>query len=135
MRWIINGAERWHNDGKYKIVWEKSAPSSGSQYVKDFLKNVAQNHMWYEEYRLPTCRLRVDFLCASKKVAIEFNGRQHNEFVKFFAGNRDGFLRQFRNDCKKRKILEENGYTVIELEESDFPLTRQWFVDKYQIYW
>lgn len=133
MRWLVNNREVWHSDNKYRIKWDKKAPSKGAQAVKDFIYQNCRSLIWYEEYRLPSCLLRVDFLCSSKSFALEFQGPQHETFNKHFHENRNGFLQSIKRDIKKEKILNANGYTLIEIFEKDLPLTRKFFLDKYQI--
>lgn len=133
MRWLVNNREVWHSDNKYRIKWDKKAPSKGAQAVKDFIYQNCRNLIWYEEYRLPNCLLRVDFLCSSKNFGVEYQGSQHETFNKHFHENRNGFLQSIKRDIKKEKILNANGYTLIEIFEKDLPLTRKFFLDKYQI--
>ena len=133
MRWNVNGRDVWHPDNKYRIKWDRKAPSKGAQTVKDFLKKHCSAYVWYEEFRLPSCLLRVDFLSPTKKIAIEFQGKQHDNFSKHFHKDRSGYLAHIKRDMKKLDFLSKNGYTVIEITDNDFPLTRQFFIDTYQI--
>ncbi len=134
MRWI-NKREKlvWHPDNKYRIKWGKKAPSKGAQEVKDFLHRYCSDYIWYEEYRLPGCLLRVDFLSPNKKLAIEFNGPQHEGFNKFFHGTRTGYKNMFKRDMDKEKFLVKNGYTFIEIYKEDLPLTHSFFSSNYNI--
>jgi hypothetical protein len=127
MRWKINNRNVWQSDAKYRIKWDKKAPSKGAQIVKDYLKKWCYNYIWYEEYFLPKTRLRIDYLCPSKLVAIEFDGPQHQSYNKFFHGSRAGYLASIKRDVKKTEILESNGYTVINLTEEDLPKLNQKF--------
>jgi hypothetical protein len=134
MKWLTkNNKLAWHPDNKYRINWVKKAPSKGAQAVKDFLKEYCSGSIWYEEYRLPGMLLRVDFLSPNKKVAIEFNGIQHEKFVKFFYTHRVNYQMSFKRDLKKEEFLTKNGYTFIEIYERDLPLTREFFKEKYNI--
>jgi len=132
MKWINkNGKEFQFADRQYRIDWKKRAPSKGSQAVKDLLfKNYA--HLdWYEEYRIPGTRLRVDFLCSNIRVAIEFHGRQHQDFVPFMHGSRSGFLSHIKRDVKKEELLTKNGFRFIEIYEEDVDsLSKKWFEEK-----
>jgi hypothetical protein len=134
MRWKLPGGKVVnHLDTKYRIDYTKKAPSKGAQAVKDFIQINTSNYIWYEEYRLPTMLLRCDFLCPSKKLAIEFHGQQHIKPNKLFFKYRSQFGKQIKNDIKKIEFLIFNGYTVIEIEDSDLPLTKDFF-KKYEIY-
>lgn len=132
MKWLNrNGKEFSFADKKYLINWDKPAPSKGSQEVKDFLAANYKFWTWFEEYRIPGTKLRVDFLSTTTKVAIEFHGRQHSSFVKHFHGSKSGFLSSLKRDTKKEELLEKNGFTVVELYEEDLEdLSKEWFEGK-----
>lgn len=127
MIWLINNKPRKHSDSKYIIDWNSPAPSKLSQSVKDFLLVNCSGYQWFEEYRLPSCLLRVDFLCPAKKLAIECDGRQHTNYVGFFHGNRLGYLNSIIRDDKKEKILLSNGFKIVRITDSDLPLSRGFF--------
>jgi len=127
MIWKINGTNRNISEAKYRMDWSKDAPSKISQTVKDFLFVHCRNYVWYEEFRLPGSLLRVDFLCATKKLAIECDGSQHTNFNKFFHRDRMGYLSSLRRDMTKTKVLEDNGYVLVRIEDKDLPLSREFF--------
>lgn len=127
MIWIVKNKPRNVSANKYFIDWRKDAPSKLSQEIKDFLFIHCRNYVWYEEFRLPGTLLRVDFLCPTKKIGIECDGSQHNNFNKFFHGNRMGYLASLRRDMTKDKILEDNGYLLIRILDKDLPLTKEFF--------
>ena len=129
MRWKLRGGKLvWHSDAKYRIDWNRGAPSKGAQAVKDFIRRHFSNDLWMEEYRLPRCLLRVDFLNATRKFAIEFNGPQHEGFVKHFHRDRVGYAASFGRDLAKAEFLEGNGYKLVEIREDDLPLSVDFFV-------
>ena len=76
-----NGKFVSRNVSRFRIDWEKKSRSKIHKKVKDFLKDYWENHVVYEEFPVYGTRLKVDFLNATKKVAIEVNGRQHNSFT------------------------------------------------------
>ena len=51
-------------------------------------------------------RLFFDFFIKELWVAIEVQGRQHNEFVQHFHGDRDGFIKSKRRDNLKKEYCE-----------------------------
>ncbi len=132
MKWLNHkGKEFTFFDKKYLINWSKKAPSKGSQEVKEFLATNYKFWAWYEEYRLPQTRLRVDFLTTTVKLAIEFHGRQHEDYIPFLHGSRSGFLSHIKRDVKKEEILSKNGFKLIEIYEDDLELlSRSWFEEK-----
>ena len=135
MKWKLpSGREVNHRDGRYKIDWDKKAPSKGAQEVKDFLKKNCFNYIWFEEYRLPGGLLRVDYLSPNRRMVIEFHGRQHSTFVKHFHGSRSGFLSSIKRDVLKSDFLTLNDYKLVEIYDEDLPVTREFFEEKYNIY-
>jgi len=128
MTWLVNGRERYHADRKYRINWSKKAPSNGSQYVKDFIRYNFGNDIWFEEYRVPGTLLKIDFLNATRCFAIEFHGKQHEEYSKFFHRSRAGYRNSIKRDIKKAEFLQNNKYKLIEIYEEDLPLSLSLFI-------
>lgn len=111
------------NVSKYLIDWGKKSRSKIQFATKQFLKEYWKNHIVYEEFPVYGTRLKVDILNATKKIAVEVNGRQHSTFNKFFhGGSRQKFLQSIKRDCKKLDWLESNNFEVIEIEEDEVPL-------------
>lgn len=135
MKWLDkNGVYRPHLDNRYRINWFAQAPSKGAQAVKDFLRKNAANYSWYEEYRIPRTKLRVDFLCPDLEIAIEFQGQQHDKYNKFMHGTKLGFLGSLKRDMKKFDLLERNGIKLIEIRDEDLPLSRKWFAESFEVF-
>lgn len=136
MRWIIDGKFVWKNSKKYLINWNKCSKSKEQTKVKKFLKQYWENNIVYEEIYLPKSLLRVDFLNATKKIALEHQGGgAHNEFNPFFHKNsRANYLASIKRDIKKRKLLEENGYLFVETFTKDLKdLSKEFFLKVYNI--
>ena len=79
--------------------------------------------------------MKVDILNATKKIAVEVQGRQHSEFNKFFHKNSaSNYLNAIKRDCQKREWLELNNFTLIELETSDVKnISKDLFEKKFNI--
>ena len=106
--------------GKYLIDWNKKSRSKIQFKVKQFLKRYWENHVVYEEFPVYGSRMKVDILNATKKIAVEVNGRQHSSFNPFFHNNsRATYLASIKRDVQKREWLEKNDYTLIEIEEDE----------------
>ena len=136
MRWRIGEKYVWRNDKQYIIDWDKPARSKEQTKVQEFLRQYWDKDIVFSEYRLPQTKLRVDFINASKKIALEHQGKgAHNEFNPFFHNNsRTNYLASLKRDIKKLKILEHNGYTVIETFTEDLnKLSKEFFIQKYNI--
>jgi hypothetical protein len=60
-------------------------------------------------------RLELDCYNPELAIAVEYNGRQHYEYVPFFHRTRDAFYNQKYRDEIKRIKCRENGVTLIEV--------------------
>ena len=116
----INGRPRSRMVSKYLISWKKKSKSKLQFSVKEFLAPYWKNHIVYEEFPVYGTRMKVDFINATKKIAIEVNGPQHDEFNKFFHGNsRAKYLQSMKRDIQKANWLEKNGFILMQIYESD----------------
>lgn len=59
--------------------------------------------------------LELDCYNADLKIAVEYNGEQHYNFVRFFHRNRDAFHNQKYRDDMKRRLCQSNGILLIEV--------------------
>lgn len=81
-----------------------------------FLKKAFPGAYIIEEYSIKKDRkttLFFDFFLQSLGLAVEAQGRQHDEFSSFFYGSRHLFLRQRKNDLFKAQYCKEVGITLI----------------------
>ena len=108
------------NVSKYRIDWDKKSRSNIQFEVKQFLFQHWEHHIVYEEFPVYGSRMKVDFLNATRKIAVEVNGAQHTSFNKFFHQNsRAKYLSSIRRDYEKYEWLMKNNYKFIELEQGD----------------
>ena len=131
----IHGRLQKRSVAKYLINWNKKSRSKIQFRVKKFLEPFWKAHVVYEEFPVYGSRMSVDILNATKKLAIEVQGKQHSEFNKFFHKNsRLKYLESIKRDIKKAEWLENNGYTLIEIEEHEVEsLTRTFFKKQFGI--
>ena len=131
----IHGRLQNRNVTKYLMKWDKGSRSKIQTVVKKFLKPYWKDQIVYEEFPVYGTRLKVDILNATKKIAIEVQGRQHTQFNKFFHGNsRLEYLKSIKRDVQKRNWLEENGFKVIEINEDEITsLNKSFFERKFKI--
>ena len=104
---------------KYLINWGTDSRSKFQTQVKKFLKNYWLHNVVFEEFPIVGTRLSLDFYNANKKIAIEVQGRQHTNYIKFFHQTRANFLSQLKRDEKKEKFCELNGITLVTIYEKD----------------
>ena len=123
------------NVNKYLIDWEKKSRSKIQFKVKQFLKEYWENHIVYEEFPVYGTRLKVDILNASNRIAIEVQGKQHEQFNKHFHNNsRLKYLQSIKRDVKKSQWLEKNDFILVEIMQDEVPsLNEKFFLDKYDI--
>ena len=121
----------YKNVNKFLIDCESDSRSKLQKKVKSFLYTVWKTNIVYEEFPVYGTRMKVDFLNATTKTAVEVNGDQHIKFNKFFHNNsRAQFLKSIKRDLNKSKWLENNGFTLIELYTKDVNLLSEEYIKK-----
>ena len=129
------GRLQYKNVEKYRVDWEAKCMSKIQFQVKTFLKKYWENHIVYEEFPVYGTRLKVDILNASNRIAIEVQGKQHEQFNKHFHNNsRLKYLQSIKRDVKKSQWLEKNDFILVEIMQDEVPsLNEKFFLDKYDI--
>ena len=59
--------------------------------------------------------LRFDFELVGRKTLIEFDGKQHQEYISYFHKNENDFINQKRRDTIKTNWANNNGYKLIRI--------------------
>jgi|TARA_R110002020_G_scaffold154981_1_gene335739 hypothetical protein len=131
----IYGKLQSKNVTKYLIDWDSKSRSKLQFKAKQFFKTVWSNQVIYEEFPVFGSKMKVDFLNATKKIAIEVNGPQHSSFNKFFHNNsRMNYLESLKRDHQKSLWLEQNNFTLIELEKKEVDnLNRDLIYEKFNV--
>ena len=129
----INGRLQKKSVSKYLINWNKKSRSKVQFRTKKFLEPFWKGHIVYEEFPVYGSRMTVDILNATKKLAVEVQGKQHGEFNKFFHNNsRLKYLEGIKRDIKKAEWLENNGFILLEIEEDEVDsLSLEFFLEKF----
>ena len=98
-----------------KCGLENKTKSISEQKIKEILNN--KEIIFEEQKEFESLKdkklLSYDFYIPSKKLLIEYNGRQHYEFHKLFHKSRHDFLIQKHHDWLKRKFAKNNGYNLL----------------------
>jgi hypothetical protein len=116
----INGKLVNKNVRNYLVDWQGKSRSKLQFKFKEFFYPYWKNHIVYEEFPVYGSMLKVDLLNATKKIAVEIQGNQHESFNKFFHDNsRLKYLQSIKRDVKKVKWLEMNEFKFLELYEDD----------------
>ena len=129
----INGRLQKKSVSKYLINWNKKSRSKVQFKTKKFLEPFWKGQIVYEEFPVYGSRMTVDILTATKKLAVEVQGKQHGEFNKFFHNNsRLKYLEGIKRDIKKADWLEKNGFILLEIEEDEVDsLSLEFFLEKF----
>jgi hypothetical protein len=128
----VNGKLVNKNVTRYSINWQKKSRSKLQFKFKEFFYPYWKNHIVYEEFPVYGSMLKIDLLNATKKIAVEIQGSQHESFNKFFHDNsRLKYLDSIKRDVKKEKWIELNEFKFLELYEDDLKnLSPQYIEEK-----
>ena len=130
----IHGKLVYKNVKSKLIDWRGKSRSKIQRKVKLFLKDYWENCIVYEEFPVYGSRMTVDIFNATKKIAIEVQGKQHDEFNKFFHKNKLNYLYSMERDLNKKKWLEDNDIQLVEVLEDEVEgLEESFFYEKYGI--
>jgi hypothetical protein len=132
----INGELVNKNVRKNLINWQGKSRSKLQFKFKQFFYPYWKNHIVYEEFPVYGSMLKVDFLNATKRIAVEIQGDQHESFNKFFHNDsRLKYLNSIKRDVKKEKWLEINEFKFLELYENDLGnLSPQYIEERFNIF-
>jgi hypothetical protein len=128
----VNGKLVNKNVRRYLINWEAKSRSKLQFKFKEFFYPYWKNHIVYEEFPVYGSMLKIDLLNATKKIAVEIQGSQHESFNKFFHDNsRLKYLESIKRDVKKGKWIDTNQFKFLELYEDDLKnLSPQYIEEK-----
>ena len=131
-----------HNSTKRRVVWEcicdcgnvchvvggnlvsgntKSCGcinSCGETEIKSFLSNNGISFEYQKTfdnlYGIQNGKLSYDFYIPNHNLLIEYQGKQHEEPIEFFGGEKQ-FKIQQEHDKRKREYAKNNGYKLLEI--------------------
>lgn len=127
----VNGKLVNKNVRKYLIDWEGKSRSKLQYSFKQFFYPYWKNHIVYEEFPVYGSMLKVDLLNATKRIAVEIQGDQHESFNKFFHDNsRLKYLQSIKRDVKKEKWLEINQFKFLQVYESDLKIISPQYIEE-----
>lgn len=124
----LSGKDKFLNVEKTRIKWNEPSLSKFQESVKNFLYPYWAYHVVYEEMPVAGTKMRMDFYNATKRIAIECDGKQHDKYNKFFhSGNRYNYFNQIKRDNLKYLWCVENGILLVNVEPQDLPLDKEFF--------
>ncbi len=120
---------------RYVVDWDSTSLSKFQFAVKQFLRQHWANAVVCEELPVAGTRMRLDFYNATKRIAVECDGVQHNGFNKHFhRGSLSVFQQQIGRDNDKQTWCDLNGITLVRIFPTDVEkLSRAWFKDNYEV--
>jgi hypothetical protein len=135
MRFVtLKGKVVSKNLTKKTVDWDKPTRSKFQTSVKNFLRPYWEHHIVYEEIPVVgSSRLSLDIFNATKRVALEIQGRQHMQYIPFFHQTRQDFRKQLERDDIKETWCKLNNIILVEIHPEDLPLSESWFYKNYNI--
>ena len=101
---------------RYPIRTREQCKSAGQYMLGRLLRSIYGFHaLLLEEFPLPGERLYLDFFMPHNKLGFEYQGIQHDQFVKLFHSDKKGFERSKERDARKKLWCETNDITLIEV--------------------
>jgi hypothetical protein len=105
---------------KYLIDWNKQSRSKFQMEAKKFLNQYWLMDIVFEEFPVVGTKLTLDFYNATRRVAVEIQGAQHQRYNRFMhGGSKINFLDQLERDAKKLEFCEKNDILLVEIYPED----------------
>jgi very-short-patch-repair endonuclease len=94
----------------------------GSEYqhqLYEYLKNIFIGTDIHYEYPVGNTGMRFDLYLPLYKLAIEYDGAQHDKFVEHFHHDVYGYLDSKKRDSEKEKFSNENGIVILRIKANE----------------
>lgn len=111
MIWSVRPADIIH--GRSHCPKCRTQESLGAKKIRTILEE--KNISFIQEYQLPNSRQRLDFFLPDYNLGIEYNGKQHYEYIEFFHKNEEGFKKCKERDIRKQNICKENNINLLNI--------------------
>jgi len=117
----LQGREHRKEIKPSKYIKTKDNRSSGENKLFEKLKEFFPQYSILEQFPCVGTRLHLDFLIIGPgvRMAFEYDGRQHQEFVPHFHTDRIGWARHQFRDVEKHQWCEANNIKLIRLDNVD----------------
>jgi hypothetical protein len=101
---------------RYPVRTREQSKSVGQYMLGRLVRGIYGFHaVMLEEFPIPEERLWLDFFLPHHKLAFEYQGRQHDEFVKLFHGDQKGFEKSQARDSRKKDWCILNSIALVEV--------------------
>jgi hypothetical protein len=98
---------------RYPVRSREQSKSHGQYMLGRLLRSIYGQALILEEFPIPDERLVLDFYMPHHNLAFEYQGRQHDEFNKFFHTDKIGFQRSQARDARKKAWCVLNTISLI----------------------
>jgi very-short-patch-repair endonuclease len=88
--------------------------SRGAKELLRIVRKIFPNQRIITEHDVGE-RLRLDIYLPSLRIAFEYDGRQHLQYVEHFHGDLQGFANAKKRDARKVELCEKQGITLISI--------------------
>lgn len=100
------------------ILHQPRKMSRGQTALTQTLKKILPNELIVNEYHIGE-RLKLDIYCPGYKLAIEYHGRQHFDYVAHFHESYEDFVRAKERDERKIELCKENDIALVAFRYCD----------------
>ena len=60
--------------------------------------------------------MRLDIYIEDKNLCIEYNGKQHYEYIPFFHKDKEAFKRSQKRDQLKKELLKQHNIKLVQIK-------------------
>lgn len=104
---------------RYPVRSREQSKSEGQFLLGRSIRSIyGPQAVLLEEFPIPAERLWLDFYLPHHNLAFEYQGQHHDEFNKFFHGDKQGFVKSQKRDERKRQWCALNSIVLIEVRGS-----------------
>ena len=101
---------------RYPVRSREQSKSAGQYMLGRIIRSLyGFRAVVLEEFPVVGERLWLDFFLPHHKLAFEYQGVQHDKFVKLFHGDRKGFEKSRARDERKKNWCELNEIVLVEV--------------------
>lgn len=108
-----------HRPSQYPMRNEHGCRSKLQYTTGQHLKTLYPYDPILEDVPIPDSKFYFDFWLPKRKIAVEIQGRQHQEFVPFFHKTQAGFKQHQERDIRKQDFCKANGIKLIQIYTED----------------
>lgn len=102
-----------------KYRWGGNSRFEGERLLGEKLRNLFPSIAIYAQLPCLGTKLKLDYYISDLKIAFEFDGRQHEEHVPFYHGDKRGFERAQERDKTKEEWCDINNIRLIRVTQKE----------------